>query len=99
MKQVQTLSDAKLKQESIPVGCVPPACKLYVFRRPPDVTLEGPVQDCRMNKFAQVFNDDHQMSLAWDRARRGVLCLESWGWGSHVCWEQGACIGRPMRHG
>ena len=24
-----------VKQESIPVGCVPPACQLYMFRRPP----------------------------------------------------------------
>ena len=96
MKQVQTLSDAKLKQESIPVGCVPPACKLYVFQRPPpDVTVRRgsePVQCGPMNKFAQVFNDDHQISLAGDRTRREVLCLKS-GRGGGVGVRGPMCVG------
>ena len=50
------------KQESIPVGFVPPTCQLYVFQwLPLDVSMGVCPQ---MNKFEQVSSDDHQMSVA-----------------------------------
>ena len=51
-----------LKQESIPVGCVPSVGKLYMLQwPPPDVILRrGP----QVNKFEQVSSCGHQMSVA-----------------------------------
>ena len=43
-------SENRNLQESIPLGCVPVACKPYVLQwAPPDVTQEGP----QVNKFEQ----------------------------------------------
>ena len=62
------------QQESIPVGCVPPACQPYVLWWSPDVRTGGP----QVNKFEQVFSNCHQMSLAGGWAG-GVTCLVSRG--------------------
>ena len=44
--------DTKTKQESIPVGCVPPVCKQYMIQwPPPDVTRGGP----QVSKFELVW--------------------------------------------
>ena len=48
------------KQESIPVGCVPPTWKPYMLQvqwPPPDVVLGGGGPG--MNKFEQVSSDHH----------------------------------------
>ena len=51
------------QQESIPVGCVLPACQPYVFRWPPlGVSNVMGVVGNQMDKFEQVSGDDHQMS-------------------------------------
>ena len=65
-------------QESIPIGCVPPACKLYMLKwSPPDVTPE-----CyQVNKFEQVSSVGHQMSVKWWGQWVPGLMLEGWGWG------------------
>ena len=44
------------KQESIPVGCKPPACQLYELWSP-HVSTEGVVP--QMSKFEQVSSDGH----------------------------------------
>ena len=66
----------KHKQDSIPVECVPPTCKLYVFWWPSQgvSTIEGGV-GTQMNKFEQVSSDEHQMSMAGDRVSRSHV----WG--------------------
>ena len=43
------------KQESIPVGCIPPACRPYVLRWSPDVSTCGGGH--QVNKFEQVSSD------------------------------------------
>ena len=49
----------KHKQDSIPVECVPPTCKLHVFWWPAlGVSTRGGVCT-QMNKFEQVSSDDH----------------------------------------
>ena len=54
-------------QESIPVGCILPAWKLYVLQfqwPPPDVVPGvGGGQDPQVIKVEQVFSDHHQMLL------------------------------------
>ena len=50
-----------ISQESIPVGCLSPACQPYMRRWSPDVSTRGSRQ---VNKFEQVSIDGHQMSLA-----------------------------------
>ena len=57
------------EQESIPVGCVLPACQLYMLQ-PPDVSTRGQVGPS-VNKFEQVSSYGHQVSLAMgqDEAR------------------------------
>ena len=61
------------KQGSIPVGCVPPACQLYVFQLP---SLEFSTTRVRVgpqvNKFEQVPSDDHQMLAAKGGGRSHV---------------------------
>ena len=50
------------KQGSIPVGCLPPTCQLYVFQwLPRDVSMGVCPQ---VNKFEQVCGDDHMVSVA-----------------------------------
>ena len=61
------LSKIILKQDNIPVVCVPPAWKPYVLHfqfRLPDVAEGGGGAGPQMNKFEQVSNDHHSMSLA-----------------------------------
>ena len=56
-----------MKQDGIPIGCVPPACQPYVFQCPPlDISTPGGGGELgpQVNKFEQVYNDDHQMSVA-----------------------------------
>ena len=71
-----------ITQESIPVGCIPPTCQPYMLWWPPDVNTMwgGSVQWDQRNKFAQVFSDGHQMSLAGGSpvsdVWRGIICLE-----------------------
>ena len=63
------------KQESIPVGCVPPTRQFYVFQwLPLDVSMGVCPQ---MNKFEQVSSDDHQMSVAGGVSQ--VPGPEQWG--------------------
>ena len=72
------------KQESIPVGSVPPAWP------PPDITLGG----TQMNKFEQVSSNHHQMSLEWG-AKVGRVPrsdVREAGVGSPLQWD-------PMHHG
>ena len=69
-----------LKQESIPGGCVPPACQPYMLQSQMSVPVErgGP----QLNKFEKVSSDGHHMLVAGDKA--GVPCLMSGGsrgWG------------------
>ena len=45
----------KLKQESFPVGCILPTCKLYVLQRPPPDVTPGGVCTVRSNR--QVWRD------------------------------------------
>ena len=65
MKSLNSVS----KQDSIPVGCAPSACQPYVFLWPPlDVSTSrglGP----QVDKFEQVFSDDHQMSVVGEVGR------------------------------
>ena len=69
------------KQESIPVGCILPACQPYVLLWPPDVsTSGGAVKWGLMNKFQLVSSDGHQMSLVGGGARAGgPICPKSGG--------------------
>ena len=53
--------DLNPRQESILVGCVPPACQPYVLL-PPDVSTDW--EGGQLNKFEQVSSYGHQMSLA-----------------------------------
>ena len=50
-----------MKQESIPVGYIPPACQLHMFQRPPlDVSAGvGP----QVYKFEKVSSDDPYVSI------------------------------------
>ena len=78
------------QQESTPVGCMPPALKLYVFQfqlPPLDVAPMGCRVGLEMNKFDQVSNDPHQMSLA-----EGGYVQRSIG-GGYVC---GRGVASPM---
>ena len=50
-----------LEQESIPVGCVLPACPPYVLQPPGVSTGRGCPQ---VNKFEQISRDAHEMSVA-----------------------------------
>ena len=53
------------EQDSIPVGCVPPAGQPYVLPWPPLDVSSGWGGVCpQVNKFEQVSSDDHQMSVA-----------------------------------
>ena len=48
------------------MGCLPSTCQLYMFQWPPvDITTAGGrgVLGPKVNKFEQVSNDDHQMSV------------------------------------
>ena len=58
----------KYKQDSIPVGCVPPACQPYVFWWPPlDVSKGAGGVGHQVDKFEQVSSDGHQMSVVgWE---------------------------------
>ena len=52
-------------QESIPVGCVPPACADYNSFNSHQMSLWWPLYSGGlMTKFEQVSSDGHQMSLA-----------------------------------
>ena len=77
----------KHKQDSIPVECVPPTCKLYVFWWPPQgvSTMQGGV-GTQMNKFEQVSSDDHQMSMAGGKGIQ-ASCLGGVVSRSHLCGE------------
>ena len=59
----EILNNNKEEQESIPVGCVLPACQTFVLC-PPDVSTGGEGVGPRMNKFEQVSSHGHQMPLA-----------------------------------
>ena len=59
----------------------------------------------KVNTFEEISNDRHQMSLAGGEGL-GVLCLDFWGWGSHVCcpggkgrgeWSEVGGDGRPVQ--
>ena len=53
-----------VKQENIPVGCVPPTYQPYMFRRPQlDVSTGGERGGAQVNNCEQVTSDDHQMSI------------------------------------
>ena len=57
----QFCSRCSVKQESIPVGCVPTACKPYMLQWPqPDV---APGRGPQVNKFEQISSVGHQMSV------------------------------------
>ena len=66
-----------MKQESIPVGCIPPNCQQYVLQ-PPDASTSGRVWP-QVNKFKQVSSDGHQISLEGVEPGLGVPCLMSGG--------------------
>ena len=53
-----------MQQESIPVGCILPACQPYVFRWPPlGVSTGGR---------SHVSSDDHKMSVVGAGAMSGI---------------------------
>ena len=64
------------------VWCAPPDCQPYVlWQLPPDVNTSE-AGGSQVNKFEQVSNDGHQMSLARDRARvSGNVMSDVWEWG------------------
>ena len=64
-----------LKQGSIPVGCVPPACQPYMLQLPDVSTYWGCPQ---VNKFEQVSSDGHRMlasgTISEVQGRAGGTC-------------------------
>ena len=53
------------QQDSILVGCVPPACQLYLCQWPPlNVSTSGEGVGPQLKKMEQVFSDGHHMSVA-----------------------------------
>ena len=61
-------SKDNIKQESIPVECVP-LLPPTIHASPLDVRIKGVPE---VNKFEQVSRDGHHMSLPWD--------YYGWGW-------------------
>ena len=78
IKQVFMVS-INTEQDSIPVGCTPPACQPYMFRWPLlDVSTGGSAEvGPQVNKFEQVSSDDHQMSVAGEDGGRSPRMM--WG--------------------
>ena len=74
-----------IEQDSIPVGCVPPACQPYAFQwLPLDVSTSMGVIGPKVNKFEQVSSDDHQMSVAVGVGlTSGIRAVG----GTHVTWR------------
>ena len=74
-----------IEQDSIPVGCVPPACQPYAFQwLPLDVSTGMGVIGPKVNKFEQVSSDDHQMSVAVGVGlTSGIRAVG----GTHVTWR------------
>ena len=80
-------TELSLTQDSTPVGCIPPACQPYVFQWPPlDVSTGGRGGGLgpQVNKFEQVSNDDHQMSVAEGRQGRCQVWCPTEGVGAQV---------------
>ena len=67
LPEIPSMTWKHLEQDSIPVGCVPSVCQLYMFRWPPIDVAGGGSVGPQMNMVEQVSSDDHQMSVA----RRG----------------------------
>ena len=63
------------QQESIPVGCILPACQPYVFWWPPLDVRTGEGVGPQENKFEPLSSDDHHMPVAGEKVR----CLVSGG--------------------
>ena len=69
---------ANIKQGSIPIGCVPPACQLYTSWWPPLGVSTSTGVGPKVNKFEQVSNDDHQMSVVGEGVSTQAPHLGRW---------------------
>ena len=52
-----------IKQESIPMGCIPPASQPYISLWPSLGVSTSAGVGSKVNMFEQVSNNDHQMSV------------------------------------
>ena len=71
-----------VKQDSIPVGCKPPACQPYVCRWLPScVSPGGGAVGYQVSKFEKVSSDDHHISIAGGKGYLGSTSTRGLGVG------------------